>query len=934
MKNYLFLFILLFVLSLLSCSDENDTEPMLELSMENVDFHREANFAIVDVKSLPADWVVYVDAEGEQWCKAEVDNSGTSVKISATSNPNKTVRSTNVTVRNGKLDKKILVRQLGTDTDILVSPTLFTLTPVGGAIEFVVTTNLTANELELTYPSWISRTDLSRAATIDVAYKFKIASYDESISRTDKIIIKDKNSNISVGVTITQNGMDSFAPGDAEGLANDIQLEIIRGEATTEHEGEEIEKSFDGDMGTIYHSMYPFPEGVTSHYPVTLTYYFKGDAESLDYFTYYPRLSGTNGYFGAVEIQVSTRNDPGQFTSVTAQRDYNFGSSGAVATFTFNNSIQKPEAVRLIVKSGVGGHASCAEMKFFAKGLDFDPFTLFTDVTCSELKPGITDEDIEACEYPFFKNIAYYMKRDKYPKQFRIASFKAYEYPDRQAAFNKTSPYSMLDNPTGIFVDAGTMIVMVGEMDKAYLDIRIQDMDAPNGDGFNSSVTYSLRTGINKIITMKKGLVYIMYHVNDDPANHPEIKVHFASGNINGYFDSSKHTREQWNILVNGAVDNYFDVVGKYAHLTFPVSKLKNTSNGKDLIDIFDNIVYQEQLFLGLRKYNNNGGAGTDTDNRMFRNRMYFNVMYGQGDYMYSTSYHTAYNFSTMDNLCSVDQMKTNNWGPAHEVGHSNQTRPGLRWFGLTEVTNNICSMHIQRLYNNKSRLETTAPNSSYSNYYEHAMTLAFSNNDVFHAKLGDVFDKLVPFWQLELYMDYVLGKKDFYKDVYEHVRANPNLPTDGERQIEFAFICSKAAQLDLTDYFVKWGFLTAGSYAFNDSYTNGKVEVTQTQVNELKNRIKDLGYNAPKHHFEYICDDNLLVYQNVGTVVRGTAIRSGSKLTMSGWQNVVAYEITDNAGKIIFVSPQSSFTVSTTLPEGFKVNAIAANGTKTQVTF
>lgn len=102
---------------------------------------------------------------------------------------------------------------------------------------------------------------------------------------------------------------------------------------------------------------------------------------------------------------------------------------------------------------------------------------------------------------------------------------------------------------------------------------------------------------------------------------------------------------------------------------------------------------------MGLRKYNNNGGIGTDTDNRMFRNRMYFNVMYGQGDYMYSTSYHTAYHFSTMDNLCSVDQMKTNNWGPAHEVGHSNQTRPGLKWFGMTEVTNNICSMYIQKLY-------------------------------------------------------------------------------------------------------------------------------------------------------------------------------------------------------------------------------------------
>ena len=40
----------------------------------------------------------------------------------------------------------------------------------------------------------------------------------------------------------------------------------------------------------------------------------------------------------------------------------------------------------------------------------------------------------------------------------------------------------------------------------------------------------------------------------------------------------------------------------------------------------------------------------------------------------------------------------------------------------------------------------------------------------------------------LMLYMEYVLGKTDFYKDVYEYIRVNKDLPTDGERQIEFAY--------------------------------------------------------------------------------------------------------------------------------------------------
>lgn len=926
MKNYLlYVFLFLFLFSLSSCKDDEDVIPVLELSSGNADFRKEAGSVVIDVKSLPTDWTTSVEANGEQWCRAESVNSGTGIRISVTDNPDKTVRSTSITINNGKLEKEILVRQLGSDTDLLVSPSSFTLSAVGGTVAFSVTTNLTEAGLDFICPAWIKKKTVTRAGTIEIPCQFTVLAYEGSSSRTDKIVVKDKNSNVSAEVTVIQNGLDGYTSGDPDEIKGDIQLKVARGEASTHHSGGEIEKSFDGDMNTIYHSNYPFPAGITSHYPVTLTYYFEEGTEALDYFTYYPRTDGVNGNFGEVEIQVSTQDRSGVFTTVTVEKDFDFGSTGMATSFFFPSTVQHPEAVRLIVKSGVNGHASCAEMKFFAKNLEnFDPLTLFTDVTCSKLKPDVDEAAIEACAYPFFKNIAYYMKKGKYPEVFRIADYRAYQHPDIQAATNKTSPYSLLDNPTGIFIGKEEpLIVLVGDVYGQNLALRIQDMDAPDGDGFNNSVSYALKTGINKIIPDRKGLIYLMYHVKDNPADYPEIKVHFASGSVNGYFDVAKHTRDQWSTLLNGAVDNYFDVVGRYAHLTFPVGKLKSTSNGKDLIDIYDDIVYQEQVFLGLEKYD-----------RMFGNRMYFNVMYGKGDYMYSTSYHTAYNVSTMDNLCSVEQMKINNWGPAHEVGHSNQTRPGLRWFGMMEVTNNICSMHIQKLYGIESRLQTTTPNAAYTDYYEHAMTLAFGNKDTFHPQLGDVFNKLVPFWQLELYMEYVLGEKDFYKDVYEAIRTQPDLSTDGERQLEFAYTCSNAARLNLTDFFVKWGFLKAGSYKFNDTYTNGEVTVTENQVQTLKNRIINAGYRAPQHKIEYICDANVEVYKRNQPVVAGTATRSGSKLSMSGWQNVAVYEVSDQAGNVLFVSPQSSFTVSTALPEGFKVNAIAADGRKTLVTF
>ena len=48
--------------------------------------------------------------------------------------------------------------------------------------------------------------------------------------------------------------------------------------------------------------------------------------------------------------------------------------------------------------------------------------------------------------------------------------------------------------------------------------------------------------------------------------------------------------------------------------------------------------------------------------------------------------------------ICFTDisVWKQRFWGPAHEVGHCNQTRPGMKWSGLTEVTNNLTALHVE----------------------------------------------------------------------------------------------------------------------------------------------------------------------------------------------------------------------------------------------
>ena len=213
---------------------------------------------------------------------------------------------------------------------------------------------------------------------------------------------------VSASVFVTQKGLNEFAEGNGEDVKGDIKIKIVSGTASSFQPGSNIEKSFDGDYSTLYHSSWS--NGASNYFPITLTYNFE-TVTDVDYLIYHPRNNGNNGRFKDTEIQYSA--DGHTFTKLI---DKDFQGSGMAGKVTFDQTIQA-KSFRFIIKSGTGdgqGFASCAEMEFFAKNpVNFDYSTLFTDASCSELKTGITEDDIAKCEYPFFKNIAYYMIKGK-----------------------------------------------------------------------------------------------------------------------------------------------------------------------------------------------------------------------------------------------------------------------------------------------------------------------------------------------------------------------------------------------------------------------------------------------------------------------------------------------------------------------------------------
>lgn len=632
-------------------------------------------------------------------------------------------------------------------------------------------------------------------------------------------------------ITVSQAGMEAAL----DAIKDDIKITVKSGAASSFQPGSGIEKSFDGDFSTGYHSNWT--NTAPNYFPITLTYSFE-KVPTMDYLVYYPRTSGENGLFKEFELWIATETEP----VLKKYGDYNFNGSSSPGKISFSPALVKPTTVQFIVKSGAGdrqGFAQCSEMQFFQKNPEnFDFLSIFTDNSCSELKPGVSEASIQQIGNTLFRDLALEIFRKEYDSEFRIQNYKPRQHPRVMAGINRTSTYSLMDNPTGMVANAGEdLIFFANNPGGQNLSIRIQNLE--NGYGGSN---YPVNHGLNKIKISSDGLIYVMYHTEN--ATEQAVKINFVTGMVNGYFDSQKHKKEDWNRLLGKATDKHFDVLGQYAHLTFPTSSFNEyTPDGLALINKYDELVYKEQEFMGLFKYK-----------KAFKNRMYFHIDYETSN-LYATSYRTAYSKGSMKNLCTLEKFSTDVWGPAHEVGHSNQTRPNFKWIGMTEVTNNIMSLHIQTSFGNESRLVS-------KDTYSKAIS-SIVEAKIAHNLCPDVFCQLVPFWQLKLYLVDALGKTDFYKDLYEYMRNHDNsgVTNDGYYQLDFVRATCKIANLDLIEFFECWGFLYPIDTAISD-YSTKPFVITKQQIDELKAEIAAKNYPKAPGNLFTITDKNFMNFK------------------------------------------------------------------------
>lgn len=697
--------------------------------------------------------------------------------------------------------------------------------------------------------------------------------------------------------------------GDNSSILKESRLRVISASASSTNPEFPITNSYDGNVETFYESSAITTGG--DYFPITLTYSFTGE-QDLDYIKYTPKQSSARGSITSFSLEVIRE---GNF-AYTHLGEFTLDGL-AETSFIELERVNKVKSVRFIIHSATDNVITCSEMLFYNNAKEsFDPLTIFTDELCEEIKPGVDQAAIDTIPIQFYQTLANKIREgySGYDKEFRVREYTPLMNPSTQAKKYKIVPYSSLDYPTGIYVEPNEdLVVFMGYTFGKRLRLVIQNLD----DGYNVE-SFPLKNGTNLITSQRGGLAYVQYPSSDGTGN--PIKIHIASGKINGYFDIAKHASEEWQPRLNAATYKYFDLVGRMTHINFPVESFKEyTPSGLALTEVTDSIVFYQHQLLGLYKYNT-----------PISNRLYMHVHEEEDMYMYATSFRTAYHLSTLPEVANPELLKTTAlWGPAHEIGHVNQTRPGFLWVGMTEVSNNLFSQYTQQRFQLETRLSTEVVG-TYANRFEKAYNELLNQADSTHFLCSDVFCKLVPFWQLQLYFDNEGYSPDLYPDFFEGLRKKDegaDRPlSQGELQLDFVRRICDITKLDLLDYFKAWRMLTPILTIIEQDSYEYNVVVTPDMISALEKEIVLKGYPKPTHKIEYIQDHNADCYRNSSEIIAGQVATNGLTITTSGWQNVVAYEVFI-ADELVAVHTTSSFLIPTLT--GCKVYAVSALGTK-----
>lgn len=898
----------------------------------------------VNTQLSASQWKVSSDAA---WCIAEKSRDGKGIDLMVKESEEPEVRTANVTIITPGKTYQMTVSQLGYGPAILLKANSVNIGFAGGEIDITVTTNVEYKVSEPTV-TWLTPLSPSRGF-VKYDHRYKVLANPLYQNRTTRLVFEDKRTNATkkaepqtleiVQSALDGNPADVVTEGDS--LLKVSRVEALNGEYQP---GDEPNYMIDGKIdNNIYHSRW----GDQTVFPVTLDFSFNTPAD-IDYLVYHPRPGGGNGNFGKIDVVLfysSAPNTPHKYGS------YDFNESSSASVINFAATEKNVSKVRFVVHNGYGGFASSAEVQFFLrnkdKALEKQLLTVFTDITCSELRSDVTLEKINQLP-SYFAMVASRLHDGSYDaaeKEFRIQTYKPYSDPAVWSQKLITRKYTMLDNPTGIYVNAGdVVVVLVGDTygnNLAIHNVGEQQM----GDGANSYVqtepigdSYILHPGVNKIEAKKTGMLFVVYNTDLASANAKPVKIHIPlkSGKVGGFWDLDTHkTNDKFNELVNRSEYKYFPVRGKNIIFYFHRVQLKEAvaQNIVSAINLWDEIVGYQFELMGVTPMRAN----------QFNNHIF--AISPEGSYMWASDHYIGFVYTYLNNLLLPEKINANAdnaWGPSHEIGHSNQM--AINWPSATESSNNLFANYtLYKLgkYGSRgaalkavadARYATTGVQQSW--VHLGGATYQGENPDL-HMRM---------FWQLWVYFHRLNINPQFYPTLFNLLRETRMAAvTPGQGQLLFAKMASQAANLDLTEFFDHWGFFIPVPSFTLEQYGRYTYEVTGTQINEAKTFMQK--FPKPKHPLQYVEDrkrgelgwgvdpgdvGHISQFQN-NVKISGTVsyTQSGQEVIITNGQNAVAFEVIKN-GKVVYFFN----TLRVQVPAGISLTgailkAVQADGTR-----
>ena len=902
----------------------------------------------------------------ESWCKVSksFDNEK-GLYLAVSENEEVDVRKTSFKVGAAGTEYEFAVRQLGYGPAILVNSQV--VGQGGGDIELVVTSNIECRMSipkldEEDDPDWLvvinDGAPLSRAFA-DTSFKLwaDINTYPYERRATVSFTAVDpmyRTDEITAVCTITQ----SMGTVKAEVSYPDRKATILGGSVDQFQPSSPLENMWDGKTDNdkdeyIYHS----PWGENTKFPITMQFQIK--PADIDYMKYYARFSGgSNGNPGAFDIWYRKVGETefipvkeGEFGSEENSM-YDFGFRSGVQRCDFPSLLKDVEEFKLVFYNGNNGFLSGVEIEFYedmSASVNDKILNVFTDLSCSELRPGVTRQDITTlyAVVPYLaQEVAMRLYNGSYPeseREFRIHEYEAYSNAEELYKTFRTRRYTHHDNPTGVFATAGQKLLMcVGEIPAGQtVSVIITNEngagDAAQFNGFDQQMT--LTEGLNEVPVTADGMCYVINQTENLTRASQPVKIHILPGigRVDGYFDIDRHSDADYVNMLSSTGWKYFIAKGRNMIFMMHTSTLRSyaPTGIRSGLSAWDDILGWQLELMGLAKQTKNGWDRM-IDQTHFNNHMVAVSNTDPNTYMDASDYRINFNATTaIPKIISYELLNAaedNTWGPAHEAGHINQM--AILWKSNAESSNNLFSNYaIYKMGKYGSRGATLADIAGCcargESWVEMGDATHMNESTEIHMRLN---------WQLWNYFHRCGVDTEFWPKLFALLRTDEYLlpneqgwiygkaEDNGLCQMLFAKAVCEAAKMDFTNFFEAWGFWKPVDITYSQ-YGSARYRVTEEMIAETKRWIADKGYPAAPA-IEFIEDRDVkggVRYSELGyyttfrdkTPVSGTPSYTldGRTLKVEGCTGAVGIEIRGAAsgetlGKLLYYNNMTSFAL------------------------